>query len=101
MLQKKKIESGVEIKLVGTTPLSFNLKPGAVLTVKTYEPSSSNRPTVGGKFKSSAFLVFNGITKVGRISPAALKKLNNKPSPTCTVASVNEEKNSLVVYFDL
>jgi hypothetical protein len=89
----------VELKLAGTTPLSFELKPGAVLSVKTYQPSRSNRPTVGGKFQSSAYLVFSGVTKVGRISPAALKKLPSPPPSTCTVVSVDEEKEAVVVAF--
>jgi hypothetical protein len=96
-----KSTSEVELKLSGTTPLSFELRPGTVLSVKTYEPSRSNRPTVGGKFQSAAFLVFNGVTKVGRISPAALKKLPNPPPPTCTVVSVDEENESVVVVFQI
>lgn len=95
----KKPGKTVEVRLAGTTPLSFRLSPGTVLSVKTYQPSANNRPTVGGKFKKSAFLVFNGVTKVGRLSPAALKKLNDKPAPECTVVSVNEEKSALVVSF--
>jgi hypothetical protein len=65
----------VKVRVTGTTLLSFALKPGTVLVVKKYSPSASNRPTVGSKFKSDAFILFRGITKIGKLSDAAIKKL--------------------------
>lgn len=87
----------MEVRVVGTTPLSFKLRPGMILDIKSYSASANNRPTVGGKFKNTAYLLFAGVTKVGRLSPAALKKIGSKVPDRCTVARVDAEKNVLMV----
>lgn len=91
----------VKVRVTGTTPLSFELKPGAVLTVKEYSPSASNRPTAGSKFKSNAFILFRGITKIGKLSDAAIEKLDGRVPDSCRVHQVDAEKKILTVEFVL
>jgi len=87
------------IRVVGTSPLSFEVTAGAILQVREIGPSSASRPTVGGRFKSSAFLLFNDKTKVGRLSPASLKTLGQAVPRECKVAEVDKERRVLRVMF--
>jgi hypothetical protein len=96
---KRTIEPTV-VRVTGTTPLSFELSPGKRLTVKKIGPSAKNRPTAGSKFKGTAYLLFDGVTKIGRLSDAALTKLGKNVPETCTVKDVNEAKKVLTVVFD-
>lgn len=91
-------QAGTVIRVIGTGPLSFDVRHGAVLTVKEFGPSDYSRPTVAGGFKQSAYLLFANKTKVGRLSPASLKKLSSVP-PTCTVIEVDKSRNRLSVLF--
>ena len=93
----KAASSKVEVRVTGTSPLSFMLSPGRVLSIKRIEPSASNRPTVGGKFKKNAYLIYNGVTKVGRLSDAAVKKISFAVPEACTVVTVDKENEILVV----
>jgi hypothetical protein len=92
-------ETGIVVRVVGTSPLSFELAIGAVLDVKKYEPSKFSRPTAGRGFKTSAYLLFSDETKVGRLSPASLKKLSSTVPSTCTVVEVDTNRKRLSVYF--
>jgi hypothetical protein len=94
-------DTPIIVRVTGTTPLSFNVKPGSVLTVKKYSPSASNRPTVGSKFKSDAYIVFKGITKVGRLSDSAISKLQGDVPAQCVVYAVDEVKKVLSVEFKI
>ncbi len=96
---KNSNENYVSICLTGTGPLSFELKPLMRLAVKKYGLGSKSRPTAGLKFKSDAYLVFNGPTKVGRISSASLKKLEEYDLSFCDVSEVDMEKNTVIVTF--
>lgn len=99
---KAKLKASPEklgIRIVGTSPLSFDLSPGMTLTVKEFGLSANNRPTVGGKFKRSAYLLFNGITKVGRLSPKAEIEVGYPIPQTCKVVEVDREKKILKVLF--
>lgn len=87
----------IVVRIAGTSPLSFEVWKGLTLTIKEIAPSANNRPTLGAKFKSKAYLVFNGRTKVGRLSPATLKKIGNRIPETCKVVEVNKEKKILSV----
>ena|SRR6266850_5850481 len=91
--------SVIVVRVVGTSPLSFSLWPGMALTVKEIAPSLTNRPTLGGGFKSKGYLLFNGITKVGRLSPAALRALGDPVPVTCTVVRVDKDRKFLSVEF--
>ena len=92
-------EGTIEVRLTGTTPLSF-VRPGKVLTVKSYEPTEpkTTRPVVGAKFTKRAYIVFNGVTKVGRLSDKAIEKLLTVPEK-CTVVKSDAVKKQLVVSF--
>ena len=89
----------VVVRIAGTSPLSFEVWKGMILTIKEIPPSAINRPTLGTKFKSTGYLVFNGITKVGRLSPAVLTKIGKVPD-TCKVVLVDKEKKILSVEVD-
>ncbi len=91
----------VIINVGGVGPLSFELKEGAHLKVKEFSPSKKSRPTVGSRFKKSAYLIFNGPTKVGRVSPADQKKLGDKIPKYCIVHKIEKEKNKLFVLFNI
>jgi hypothetical protein len=95
----KEKASVVVVRVAGTSPLSFDLWPGIILTVKEILPSAANRPTLGGSFKSKGYLLFNGITKVGKLSPASLKKLGSTVPEQCKVVEVNKDKKVLSVEF--
>jgi hypothetical protein len=85
------------VRVSGTSPLSFDVWKGMTLTIKEMGPSANNRPTLGAKFKSKGYLVFNGRTKVGRFSPATLNKIGSRVPETCTVVQVDKEKKILSV----
>src|SRR5207237_4282593 len=92
--------SGVLVRVAGTSPLSFDVTVGTTLQVREFAPSSPSRPTIGGRFKSSAFLLFRDRTKVGRLSPASLRKLGNSVPPVCTVVEVDRNRGILLVTFN-
>lgn len=94
------VKGGIRIKVSGTSPLSFDAIVGSILHVKEFSPSSHSRPTLGGGFKSRAFLIFNGKTKVGRLSPANLRTLGGFIPSTCKVVEVDKARKSLVVLFE-
>lgn len=86
------------LKVTGTSPLSFEVNEGDILAVRQFGPSSHTRPTVGGGFKTHAYLIFNGITKVGRLSPKDASRLADEVIPdTCVVVEVDAEKRILKV----
>jgi hypothetical protein len=87
------------VRVAGTSPLSFDLWPGVTLTVKEISPSASNRPTLGSKFKAKGYLLFNGITKVGRLSPASLQKIGELVPSQCRVVEVDKDRKVLSVEF--
>lgn len=92
--------SGITVRVAGTSPLSFDLWPGATLTVKEFAPSKPTRPTLGGGgFKTKAYLLFSGQTKVGRLTPAALTKLGGGVPPSCKVSLVDKARKLLLVEF--
>jgi hypothetical protein len=86
------------LKVAGTSPLSFEVNEGDILAVRQFGPSSHTRPTVGGGFKTHAYLIFNGITKVGRLSPRDAARLADEVIPdTCVVVEVDAGKRILKV----
>lgn len=87
----------IVVRVTGTSPLSFEVWTGMTLTIKEIAPSANNRPTLGAKFKTKGYLVFNGRTKVGRLSPAALKKIGETIPETCKVVQVDRGKKILSV----
>lgn len=89
----------ITVRVTGTSPLSFDVRVGATLQVKEFSPSAPSRPSVGGGFKTRAFLLFNDRTKVGRLSTASLLKLGEVVPNTCTVLEVNRQKRLLFVSF--
>ena len=91
----------VIIKVCGLGPLSFDLKEGAHLKIKEYLPSKKSRPTVSSRFKKNAYLIFNGTTKIGRISPSDQKKLGGQIPKYCIVHKIEKEKNKLFVLFNV
>ena len=92
-------QSGIVIRVVGTSPLSFDVPTGTILQVKEFGPSAYSRPSVAGGFKRSAYLLFANQTKVGRLSPASLKKLPPSVPATCTVVEVDKSRKRLSVIF--
>lgn len=94
---KRNVENGF-LKVTGTSPLSFDVNQGDILTVRQFGPSSHTRPTVSGGFKTHAYLIFNGITKVGRLSPRDVSRLGDGLIPdTCIVVEVDPERRILRV----
>ena len=86
------------LKVTGTSPLSFEVNEGDVLAVRQFGPSSHTRPTVGGGFKTHAYLIFNGITKVGRLSPGDASRLADEVIPnTCVVVEGDAARRILKV----
>ena len=95
--QKRNVKDGF-LKVTGTSPLSFEVNEGDILAVRHFGPSSYTRPTVGGGFKAQAYLIFNGITKVGRLSPKDASRLADELIPdTCVVVEVDAGKRILKV----
>lgn len=86
------------IRVIGTTPLSFECtKVGDILEVRPLGAPAKNRPTAGGKFTGTAYLVFKDKTKVGRLDD---KELGNRAGPTlktCTIILHDQEQNVLRV----
>ena len=95
----KEKASSVVVRVVGTSPLSFETPIGARLEIREIGPSSYSRPSVGGKFKKSAYLLYRGITKVGRLSPAAVSKIGEPVPENCFAVEVNPVKKLLKVQF--
>jgi hypothetical protein len=91
--------SSTVVRVTGTSPLSFDLWPGVSLTVKEISPSASNRPTLGGGFKTKGYLLFSGQTKVGRLSPSVVSKLNGNIPLSCKVLKVDKARKLLLVEF--
>lgn len=89
----------IKVRVAGTSPLSFEVPVGTILKVKKIGPSTASRPSIGGKFKGSGFLLFTNHTKVGRLSPASLNRLNSLIPPTCKVVEVDKIKKRLTVAF--
>lgn len=92
-----KEDKPVIFRVAGTSPLSFECRVGDELTVKEIGPSAMNRPTVGSKFNSTAYLLFKGITKIGRLSPKTVEKLAGRIPKTCKVVSIDKIKKILSV----
>ena len=92
--------SSVIVRVSGTSPLSFDLWPGVTLAVKEFAPSKASRPTLGGGgFKTKGYLLFSGQTKVGRLSPSALRKLGSNIPQSCKVSKVDKARKLLLVEF--
>jgi hypothetical protein len=94
-------KESVIVQVSDTSPFSFAVQVGATLIVKNYKPSSSGRPNVRGRFTKSAYLLFNGLSKVGRLSDAAFKRIGADVPQECHVVEVEQEKNVLTVEFVL
>jgi hypothetical protein len=94
-----KASSGTELRVSGTSPLSFDVPVGATLTVREFGPSHYSRPTVGSGFKSKGFLLFHNQTKVGRLSPDSLYRLGRNVPPCCTASEIDKERKILRVVF--
>lgn len=92
-----KNESSTVVRVVGTSPLSFDVRLGDELTIKEVGPSAMNRPTLGGRFKSNAYLLFKGITKVGRLSPNSVEKIGDNIPSKCKVVKIDKLKKILSV----
>lgn len=87
------------IRVAGTSPLSFELKVGMELQVREFGPSPYSRPSVGGRFRSNAYLIYSGGTKIGRLTPAIVDKLGGTPQKTCTVVKIDPNRKILIVSF--
>jgi len=86
------------LRVKGTSPLSFDVTPGDILSIREFEPSTHTRPTLSGGFKTSAFLIFNGITKVGSLNAKDVARLGDESIPdACTVTEVNRATKVLKV----
>lgn len=94
-MPKSKTAGNRVVQLTGTGPLSFELKKGAMLAIKKILPSNSSRPTIGSGFKTSGYVVYNGITKVGRISPKDTEALDGTIPSIGKVVEVDGSKNIL------
>ena len=91
---------GIEVSVSGTSPLSFDVLPGAILVVKEFAPSHYTRPTAGSGFKKSGFLLFHNQTKVGRLSPDSISLLGKKIPSKCRVSEVDKQRKVLRVVFE-
>ena len=91
--------NGLIVKVSGTSPLSFSVDVGTILQVREISPSSHTRPTLGSGFKSNAYLLFTGRTKVGNVPQESLEQLGAQVPKTCTVCEVNRERKMLFVTF--
>ena len=92
--------SSALVQVSGTGALSFEVWPGMELTVKRFSPPSY-RPSIGRKFHSTHYLLFNGITKIGQISSASLTNIGAEVPERCKVVEVNKDKNLLIVEFEV
>ena len=92
-------KTGTTIRVSGTSPLSFEVSVGSILTVKQFAPSHYNRPTVGSGFKSAGYLLFHNETKVGRLSLENLSKIGKRVPQSCTVSEVDKSRKILRVIF--
>ena len=84
-------------KLIGTTPFTFHLKPGMKLEIREVGAASKARPSVGKTFRQRSFLVFKGVTKVGKLSDSCIDQLDGVIPVTCTVQSIDVEKQAVFV----
>ena len=92
----------LELKLSGTSPLSFEVSVGTTLQIKEVGPSNHWRPTVGSGFKSNGLLVFNNKTKVGSFKPEDMSSFSPSIIPaTCTVTEVDKSRKILRVALDV
>ena len=96
-MNSKKNSRVATLRVVVTSPLSFDVTVGEVLRIRQFEPSSHNRPTVSGGFKTIAFLVFDGITKVGRLKPNDVNSLGRPVPEECTVVEVDRTRKMLKI----
>lgn len=85
------------IGLTGTSPLSYDVRPGSVLSIREFHPSNKSRPTVGAGFKNTAYVVFSGITKVGQVNKKDLPIFSTNTPRKCLALEVNREKNIFLV----
>ncbi len=90
---------GISVKVAGTSPLSFELHPGDKILVKKYVAGASHRPTSGAKYRTDAYILYRGVTKIGKLSEASLKKLGGSVPDECIVTKVDAEKKILMVCF--
>jgi hypothetical protein len=65
--------------------------------IKRFLPSKKSRPTIGSGFKTDAHVVYNGITKVGRLNPKDVAALNDQIPDKCKVVLVDLDRNILKV----
>ena len=84
-------------KLIGTTPFTLSLKPGMTLEIKIVGAAAKSRPSVGKTFRQRSFLVFKGVTKVGKLSDSCIEQLEGDVPQTCTVESVDMVKKVVSV----
>lgn len=96
-MKRNKNKNPTAIKLLGTGPLSFEVTVGTTLAIRRYLPSTPSRPTIGSGFKTSAFVVYKGITKVGRINPKEVEALKGEIPATCVVLEVDATRNLLII----
>lgn len=85
------------VQLTGTSPLSFEVTPGSSLTIRRFSESDRRRPTVGSGFKTSAFVVFSGITKVGQINKKDVSFFETSSPRKCIALEVNKEQKKFTV----
>jgi len=74
------VERSRVCRIVGTSPLSFDIARGTWVSIRRTKPPSISRPTVGASFKGDAFIVFKGVTKIGRLSPRDVEALGAVPN---------------------
>ncbi|MCF7962596.1 MAG: hypothetical protein K9M08_17800 [Pirellula sp.] len=90
---------GISVKVAGTSLFSFELNPGDKIVVKKYVARASRLSTSGAKYRTDAYMLYRGITKVGKLSEASLKKLGGSVPDECIVTKVDAEKKILMVCF--
>ena len=86
------------LKLIGTSPLSFDASSGSVLTIRNSSASAKrDRPTVGGSFKSSVYIVYYGITKIGHLNPKDVAAINFAIPNRAKLLLASRETNTVLV----
>jgi hypothetical protein len=90
---------GFSVKVIGTSPLSFELHLGDKILVKRYISGGSKGPKPGPKCRTDAYILYRGVTKIGKLSDTSIKKLEGNIPEECTVSKVDPEKNILMVLF--
>lgn len=89
------------IELTGTSPLSFEVPLGSVLSVRKFMPSKKGRPSVGGGFKSDAYIVHFGITKIGQVNKKNNEIFDGAKPRKCIAYEVDliKKRFRLAVFF--